>query len=173
MAAGSRRAWGWHPLVDTWAARIVAEAGIRPGSLVLDIGAGHGALTRHLVAAGARVIAVEPHPARAARLRERFALENVSVVEVTAAELRLPARPFQVVANPPFAISSALVRLLLLNRSGLVRADLVLQRATVRRLVESGASRRWSLAEGARVPRRAFVPPPQVDAAVLVVRRTR
>ncbi|EUA72289.1 putative ribosome methyltransferase [Mycobacteroides abscessus subsp. bolletii 1513] len=28
----------------------------------MDLGAGHGALTAHLVAAGARVLAVELHP---------------------------------------------------------------------------------------------------------------
>ena len=34
----------------------------RPGELVLDLGAGEGALTAHLVRAGARVVAVELHP---------------------------------------------------------------------------------------------------------------
>jgi 23S rRNA (adenine-N6)-dimethyltransferase len=140
---------------------------------VLDIGAGHGALTRHLVAAGARVLAVEPHPARAARLRATFAGLPVSVLEITAEELRLPTRPFRVVASPPFAISTAVVRTLLASHSQLVSADLVLQRAAVRRLVLDGArwGRRWSVAEGVRVPRKAFQPPPQVDAEVLIVRR--
>ena len=139
---------------------------------MLDIGAGHGALTRHLLAAGARVLAVEPHPARAARLRASFAGQPVSVLEITAEELRLPARPFRVVASPPFAISTAVVRQLLAPHSRLVGADLVLQRAAVRRFVlDGGRWRQWSVTEGARVPRRAFQPPPQVDAEVLVVRR--
>jgi 23S rRNA (adenine-N6)-dimethyltransferase len=141
---------------------------------VLDIGAGHGALTRHLVAAGARVLAIEPHPARAARLRASFAGQPVTVLEITAEELRLPARPFRVVANPPFAISTAVMRQLLAPHSRLVAADLVLQRATVRRFVlDGGRWRQWSVTEGARVPRQAFQPPPQVDVEVLVVRRTR
>jgi 23S rRNA (adenine-N6)-dimethyltransferase len=173
-AAGrSRRAWGWHPLVDEWAARVVAAAGVRPGELVLDIGAGDGALTGPLVAAGARVIAIELHPGRVHRLRERFAGAPVTVVAADATEVRLPrARPFRVVASPPYAISSVLLRALLAPGSRLVGADLVLQRAVVRRYVDGAARwRRWELRAGLCLPRRAFRPPPQVDSAVLVVRR--
>ena len=175
MAAHSRRAWGWHPIRDPWAARIVADAAVRPGDLVLDIGAGQGALTAHLVAAGARVLAVEPHPRRAEMLRERFAGDAVTVLPVPVELLRLPHRPFRVVANPPFAITTDLVRLLLSPSSRLVAADLVLQRAAARRLAAAPArraiGRHWSVAIGRSVPRRAFQPPPQVDAAVLVIRR--
>ncbi|HEY3606782.1 MAG TPA: rRNA adenine N(6)-methyltransferase family protein [Pseudonocardiaceae bacterium] len=166
--ARSRRAWGWHPLVDEWAARIVADAGVRPGNLVLDIGAGRGALTRHLVDTGAKVIAVEPHPGRARWLRELF--PTVTVVECDVLALRLPRRPFRVVANPPYSITSALLRHLLAPHSAMVAADLVLQRAVVRRHVEQ-PSRRWHLQAGLSLPRKAFRPPPQVDSAVLVVRR--
>lgn len=172
-AAGrSRRAWGWHPLVDEWARRIVADAGVRPGELVLDIGAGAGALTRHLVDAGARVLAVEPHPGRVRRLRERFADAPVTVVQADARTLRLPRGRFRVVASPPYGISSELLRTLLSPRSTLVAADLVLQRAFVRRQVDQWPHpRRFTLRAGRPVPRRAFAPPPQVDSSVLIVRR--
>jgi 23S rRNA (adenine-N6)-dimethyltransferase len=175
--ARSRRAWGWHPLTDEWAARVVADAAVRPGELVLDIGAGRGTLTAQLVERGARVIAVELHPARAQHLRRRFAGRPVAVVQADAVSLRLPQRPFRVVASPPYAITSALLRLLLAPSSRLTAADLVLQRAVVRRYAGGWAAgprhraHRWQLRAGRPLPRRAFRPPPAVDSAVLVVRR--
>ena len=149
---------------------MVVAAGVRPGELVLDIGAGEGALTAHLVRAGARVVAVELNPRRVAVLRERF--PGITVVHADAASIRLPGRPFRVVANPPYGISSSLLRTLLAPDSRLVAADLVLQRAVVRKYA-SGAARRSSLTVGLTLPRRAFLPPPHVDSAVLVVRRRR
>lgn len=174
--AGSRREWGWHPLTDRFAAHVVAEAEVRAGHLVLDLGAGHGALTRHLVDAGARVLAVELHPGRAQRLRERFADAPVTVVEADLAELRLPRRPFRVVANPPFGLTTPVLRRLLAPGSALVAADVVVQRQAARRIAAGEGSagrrgRRWAVDVGAPLPRSAFRPPPRVDAAVLRVRR--
>ncbi|MFV3629110.1 23S rRNA (adenine(2058)-N(6))-methyltransferase Erm(37) [Mycobacterium tuberculosis] len=164
----SRRAWGWHRLHDEWAARVVSAAAVRPGELVFDIGAGEGALTAHLVRAGARVVAVELHPRRVGVLRERF--PGITVVHADAASIRLPGRPFRVVANPPYGISSRLLRTLLAPNSGLVAADLVLQRALVCKFASRNA-RRFTLTVGLMLPRCAFLPPPHVDSAVLVVRR--
>jgi 23S rRNA (adenine-N6)-dimethyltransferase len=149
---------------------VVAAAGVRPGELVLDIGAGEGALTAHLVRAGARVVAVELNPRRAGILCERF--PGITVVRADAVSIRLPGRPFRVVASPPYGISASLLRTLLASDSRLTAADLILQRAVVRKYA-SGAARRFSLTVGLTLPRRAFLPPPHVDSAVLVVRRRR
>jgi 23S rRNA (adenine-N6)-dimethyltransferase len=175
-ASGNAR-WGWHRLAPTWAARVVADAGVRPGDLVLDIGAGTGALTAPLVAAGARVIAVELHPERLAVLRERFADDDVTVVRADVADLRLPRRPFRVVASPPFAVTSQVLGRLMAPGSRLVRADLVLQRGAARRWAARRApgegrwARHYAVGVGRPVPRRAFTPHPPVDCATLVVTR--
>ena len=174
--ARSRREWGWHRLEGEWAQRLVADAEVPRGATVLDIGAGHGAITAELVRDGRRVIAVESHPERARGLRERFG-SAVIVVRADAADLRLPTRPFRVVANPPFGVTSALLRRLVHPGSRLVTGHLVLQEQVARRWASPGAPgwNRWSAtfaaSLGRSVPRNALRPPPRVDARVLVLRR--
>ena len=177
MPASGNSPWGWHRLAPAWADRVVADAGISPGDLVLDIGAGTGALTAPLVAAGARVVAVELHPRRLAVLRERFAGDDVTVVRADAGDLRLPRRPFRVVSSPPFAVTSRMLRRLLAPGSRLVRADLVVQHAAARRWTTGRApgAGRWrgdyETGTGRRIPRGAFTPPPAVDCTTLVISR--
>lgn len=177
MAASPRR-WGWHQLDARWAQRLVADADVAAGATVLDIGAGLGALTAPLLEAGARVVAVEAHPQRARYLRQRFA-DSVVVVQVDARDLRLPRRPFHVVANPPFAVTTALLRRLLQPGSRLLSAHLVLQDQAARRWVGPSAPGRgrwrstFEVSLGLRVPRSAFRPPPGVDGRVLEIRRCR
>jgi 23S rRNA (adenine-N6)-dimethyltransferase len=174
VAASSRRRWGWHELRAEWARRLVEDAHVGPKDLVLDVGAGRGALTAVLVETGARVIAVEAHPERARHLRTRFG-RQVVVVQTDARDLRLPRRPYHVVANPPFAITTPLLRRVLQPGSRLISGRLVLQDHAARRWVEPGApawgrwSREFSVSLGGRLPRRAFSPPPHVDTRVLII----
>jgi 23S rRNA (adenine-N6)-dimethyltransferase len=174
--AAPARAWGWHQLDPRWADRIVHDAGVTRGALVLDVGAGSGALTAPLVRAGARVVAIERHAGRAAQLRARFG-SDVRVVEADAADLRLPRQPFLVVANPPFAISSDLLRRLLHRGSRLQGAHLVLQDHAARRWAGAGApaAARWqqvfAVEAGPPIPRHAFRPPPRVDCRLLTIVR--
>jgi 23S rRNA (adenine-N6)-dimethyltransferase len=177
VAGSSRPRFGWHQLDSSWARRLVGEACVRPGELVLDIGAGRGALVHPLLDVGARVIAVELHPGRARYLRGRFAGAAVVVVQADACDLRLPRRPFRVVANPPFGSTHALIRRLVSPGSRLTAAHLVVPRHVARRWTgpDAPARARWSqvfaVARGGGLPRTAFHPPPPHDTAVLVIRR--
>ena len=118
--------WGWHELDSRWVSRLIAAADVGPGDLVLDVGAGTGAITAQLLRRGASVVAIELHPRRLHELRERFAGRPVTVVRADASDLRLPRRPFKVVANPPFATTTALLRRLTGPSSRLDRASLIL-----------------------------------------------
>jgi 23S rRNA (adenine-N6)-dimethyltransferase len=99
------------------------------------------------------------------------------VIHADASTLRLPSRPFRVVASPPYGITASLLALLLAPGTRLTAADLVLQRAVVRKYASGRASgaprwkRTYHMTAGLPLPRHAFRPPPQVDSAVLVVRR--
>ena len=172
--------WGFHRLTPEWAERVVAAAAVRPGQLVVDVGAGTGILTDALLSAGARVIAVELHPRRAERLRDRLSDDSrVSVLTMDIADFRWPGRPVSVVANPPFAILPELIAALRRHRT-LVAADLVVPRAAVHRhttrhldprTARRSPHRGLQPSAGLNLPRSAFTPRPPLDCGVLRLRR--
>jgi 23S rRNA (adenine-N6)-dimethyltransferase len=180
-AARRTRAWhnaaGAHALADHLARTLVRDADVRAGDLVLDIGAGLGALTRPLAGTGARVIAVERDERLARRLATRTAaLPNVTVVTGDALSVPLPRRPYLVVANIPFAITVALLRRLV--DSPLVAADLVVELHAGRRLAAAPVRRdlarwhrRFAFTLGPVIPAHQFRPVPSVNAVVLRLRR--
>jgi 23S rRNA (adenine-N6)-dimethyltransferase len=149
---------------------------VRPGQLVVDLGAGDGVITSALAAAGARVLAVELHPRRVDQLRHRFAaVESVGVIQLDLLDFRLPERPFRVVANPPWSLAKPIIRMLTEPGSRLLSADLLL----ARRLVTDVAGRGvpgpgrdgFGCEVAGRVPAAAFEPAPPHPAAVLRISR--
>jgi 23S rRNA (adenine-N6)-dimethyltransferase len=180
-----RRTLGQNFLVDdAFVERFVGNLELGDGDLVVDIGAGVGALTFPLACTGAEVWAVEPDPDWAARLTataHRLGLaDRVRVIPTTVERLRFPSRPYRVVANPPFGrTTTVLSRLLDEPTSGPTRADLVLERgvahkhatAPPRALRTAAWTPWWDFERGVQVPRDAFRPRPNVDAAVLTIRR--
>lgn len=67
---------------------LVASLDIRPGSTVLDLGAGTGKLTRQLVPSGATLIAIEPVAAMREQLRAN--VPGVEVIDCTAEQISWP-----------------------------------------------------------------------------------
>jgi 23S rRNA (adenine-N6)-dimethyltransferase len=160
------------------ARRLVRAAAVGPGDLVFDLGAGAGAITLPLARTGARVLAVERDPRVAHRLAADLEQhDNVRVITGDALSVPLPGRPFVVVANIPFAITTAIVRRLV--GSPMTGAHLVVERGAARRLCAAVPGRPellgWQAAVEFQwlwpVPAHCFRPPPAVDGAVLRMRR--
>lgn len=65
------------------------RCGLVPGARVLEVGPGTGIVTRHLLSAGARVVAVEPDPSLASFLGDAHRSDDLEIIGATveAAEL--------------------------------------------------------------------------------------
>jgi 23S rRNA (adenine-N6)-dimethyltransferase len=161
--------------------RIARAAGLRPGDLVVEPGAGEGTLTRVLARTARQVIAYEVDPALAARLPARLRTErNVRVITGDFLAAHPPRTPFAVVGNIPYSRTTQIVRWCL-NARQLTSATLVTQREYARRrtgdygtwpllTVQSWPEHDWQL--GPRIHRDLFTPVPRTDSAILrIVRR--
>ena len=180
-----RRELGQNFLVDQRVIeRFVRSLDLRAGELVVDLGAGTGALTRPLLHAGVEVWAVERDPAWAKRLRRSMASWGAHgssrVIEADLRRLRLPQTPFRVVANPPFGLTTEiLARFLDAPDHAPDRIDLIVQReVAVKHSRLPPASLRtaawtpwWEFHLGQTIDRGAFRPRPRVDAAALTIVR--
>ena len=161
-------------------AQLARASGAGDGCLVLDLGAGHGAITAGLAATGARVIAVERDHRLAARLRRRFdGQPQVRVVESDLRLVPLPRRDFLVVASPPFSLTTALCRRLLGDPAvRLAGAELVIGWGAAKWLASPRPrdaetawwAARYQIRLAQTVSPASFVPPPGTNAARLSVR---
>jgi 16S rRNA (adenine1518-N6/adenine1519-N6)-dimethyltransferase len=179
--ASRRRALGQHFLIDGGVAqRTAALADLAPGSVVLEIGPGRGALTDVLLASGVRVVAVEIDPTMADRLERRPSSE-LEVIRADFLRLdldRLPAGPLLVVANLPYSVGTAIIARLLDDPTRFPRIVVMLQREVADRLCADPGTRAygalsvltalWATARLAfTVAPEAFSPRPRVESAVV------
>lgn len=167
--------------------QIVAAADLRPGEVVLEIGPGLGSLTGPLLATGAVVTAVEVDRRFIEILQERFdgepglRLVEGDILELPVTPLLAAAegRPYKVVANIPYYITSAVVRHLLESDRQPERIVLLVQKEVAQRIIAAPGALSL-LAIGvqfygvpeivATVPAGAFYPAPKVDSAILRIR---
>jgi 23S rRNA (adenine-N6)-dimethyltransferase len=168
---------------EVLAAELVANAGIEPDDLVLEIGAGRGRLTLPLAGAARRVVAVEIDAGFVAALRHMFAgRKHVNVVQADFLRAPFPREPFRAFGNVPFALTTPILKRLLDDpTSVLVRADLILQYEAARKrasvwpgnALSLGWLPWWEFRLARHIYASAFDPRPSVDAGVLAVTRRR
>ena len=183
-----RKALGQHFLADpNIVDRIVRLAGVGSESRVVEIGAGTGTLTRALAATGAEVVAYEIDASLAPLLEETVAgvgtvdVRFADAMQVDFAEVLGPG-PWVLVANLPYNVGTPLVLDLLRDVPAVTRFVVMIQREVADRLAAEPGSRKYGLPSvvvrlygtvrfGFRVSPQVFVPPPDVDSAVVVVER--
>jgi 16S rRNA (adenine1518-N6/adenine1519-N6)-dimethyltransferase len=170
--------------------KIAGAAELIPTDAVLEIGPGLGALTRALAERARRVVAVEVDADLLPVLQETLAgLGNVQVVHADFLQLpladflaeRFGESPLKVVANIPYYITSPILERLLETPSSIERILLLVQKEVADRLTaQPGSPEYGSLTLFARyhaeveivgrVSRHVFLPPPNVDSAILRLR---
>jgi 16S rRNA (adenine1518-N6/adenine1519-N6)-dimethyltransferase len=181
----ARKSLGQNFLLDlNLTGRIARAAGPLEAATVIEIGPGPGALTRALLAAGARrVVAIERDERCLAALGEMAAdypgrLELVAGDALRLDPVELSDAPRKVVANLPYNIATPLL-IGWLDRIGEYESlTLMFQREVAERLTAAPRSKSYGrlsvlvqwLAEPQilfDVPPRAFVPPPKVTSSVV------
>ena len=165
--------------------KIVAAVDPRPGDLVLEYGCGTGALTRPLVASGARVIGVEVDEDLLARLAADPALAGLELRSegleqlppATVAAAAGVAR-LKLVGNLPYQLSSVALFAAVEDWHCVERVVFMLQREVAERILEAPGSRRYGILPALLQARfkvekvldagpRAFFPSPEVKSRVL------
>jgi 16S rRNA (adenine1518-N6/adenine1519-N6)-dimethyltransferase len=179
-----KKSWGQNFLADDAVQAAIARIAVeQPGERVVELGAGMGHLTAHLLALGARVVAVERDRDMARVLRGEFG-DRIRLVEADAARVDLaaaagePAGPVAVVGNIPYHLTAPILFSVLDQARAVSRAVLLVQLEVADRLAAPPGSRDWGLlsvllqqrgrvTRELRVPRGAFHPSPKVDSAVV------
>lgn len=169
---------------------ILAAAEVTPNDTTLEIGPGLGVLTWELLQRAGEVIAVELDRRLIDRLHQEFAdqptltLIQGDILTLPPASLlaqgtRSGTRPYKVVANLPYAITSPALRHML-EASSPPTSMVVLVQWEVAQRIAARAGDLSVLAHAvqlyaepdvvARVPSKSFFPAPAVDSAILRLR---
>ncbi len=171
-------------------------AGVTPADVVLEVGAGTGALTERLARAAGRVVTVEIDPRLAQLARERvIECENVRLVEadvlagkhrlapevITAIEEARAACPqgrLLFVANLPYCVATPVISNLLALPRPFDSATVTVQREMAERMTAAAGSHSYNAlsvwigsqcrSEIVRIlPPSVFWPRPKVDSAIV------
>jgi 16S rRNA (adenine1518-N6/adenine1519-N6)-dimethyltransferase len=182
------KALGQHFLADNnMAAHIVRLAGVQPGDHVVEVGPGLGSLTQALCDAGAHVRAIELDARLAGALADVVRGRGVDVVIADAQSVDWPELlrdhdQWVMVSNLPYNVATPVVVRALEEAPRIARFLVMVQREVGERLAAGPGSKIYGAVSVkvayfahaevvGTVPPEVFVPPPNVDSAL--VRLTR
>jgi 16S rRNA (adenine1518-N6/adenine1519-N6)-dimethyltransferase len=173
---------------DRYLDAVVDAAELAPGDVALEVGGGLGALSLRVARLVAHLHVVEVDRRLAALLsRELSPFANVTVHEADAIRLelaRLAPAPTKLVANLPYGVAATTLLKAIEELPDAALLVGMVQLEVAERLAAAPGSRTYGatsvLAQlgcevrlRRRVPRSAFHPAPNVDSAIVVLRRRR
>ena len=193
----ARQRLGQHFLADLdWREQIARAIRVSPYSTLplpaddqhcwIEIGAGHGEMTRHLLTAGGPVTAIELEPSLAGSLR-KLAKEFPSLTVVWGDILKTDVaalasgRRVRVYGNLPYYITSPILHHLFQFASLIDEMHFVIQSEVAARLAAAPGTRDYGYLSVVtqfyarpelvfEIPREAFQPPPKVTSALITLR---
>jgi 16S rRNA (adenine1518-N6/adenine1519-N6)-dimethyltransferase len=165
---------------------IVRDAELRPGDVVLEVGAGEGVLSERLAPVAAHLHTVEIDRNLEPALERIATLPNVDLHWGDAMKLDLSALvpvPSAMVANLPYSVATPLILRTIEELPSLQRWTVMVQREIADRLRAAPGSRTYGSPSAVAqlacevdllraVDPAVFKPRPRVDSAILRLRRT-
>jgi 16S rRNA (adenine1518-N6/adenine1519-N6)-dimethyltransferase len=177
-----KKALGQHFLTDhSIVRRIVSEAGITEGTHVLEVGPGHGILTKALLDVGAIVTAVEIDRDLIEPLQKRFGdsirLIKKDILRLNWDDLDMPEGS-AIVANLPFQITSPFIFKAIAYRHLFPNVTVMIQKEVAERIISGPGTKAYGILSLKAqyyyntsylftVPPYVFSPAPKVESAVI------
>lgn len=163
--------------------KIVGCLDVQPGDVLVEIGSGQGALTKHLIEKPVKLIGIEIDERAIHLLRDRFR-EKLEIIHQDVLKVDLPALAEQsvgklhIVGNIPYYLTSEILFWLFDARQAVTDATLMVQYEVARRLVAPPRNKEYGILSIFtqfytecellfKVSRNCFFPKPEVDSAVV------
>lgn len=170
-------------------AKIISAGEVTNEDIVVEVGPGKGVLTEELLKKAGKVIAIEKDRELVKFLGEKFYGEIIGfrldlieedILKWNPKDALFQKKPlnYKVIANIPYYITNAIIRLFLENDNQPEIMVILIQKEVAERIVaRDGKESLLSIAVKsygtpkiiAKVPAGAFVPPPKVDSAILTI----
>jgi len=187
---------GQHFLTDkNIVKKIIAAAELTPLDAALEVGPGLGVMTREILSAVGRLVAVELDPFFVHELRAEFAEASprLAIVEGDILKMKISdllnshaprATSYKLITNLPYNITSAFLKKFLIEPPAPERIVVMLQAEVANRICASATCNLKPVTSllglmcnlyaecspVCKVPAAAFVPPPKVESAVICLK---
>jgi 16S rRNA (adenine1518-N6/adenine1519-N6)-dimethyltransferase len=179
MKRSKRKALGQHFLTNSRIRhKIIRSIAPDPDEVIMEIGAGKGALTYALASKAGKVIAIEKDSSLV-RLLKQTSPPNVSILEKDVLDVDfnplVKGKSIKIAGNLPYSISSPILFKILEHKKLFSECHFLLQREVAERLCAKPGSKKYAplsiLYENDfikklkfRVPPESFKPPPRVES---------